>query len=120
MCIASRSRTMPIRAPIRSSSSRATPDRRGERIWLVYEDLGLGRLDLCMADRARVTVAIDLIAALHACSAEHPMLPDVRAHGGDLGEAYLIANVRDAVRALAQLRAPRVGPSAGPPPGPAP
>jgi hypothetical protein len=87
-------------------------DRRGERIWLVYEDLGLGRLDLCMADRACVSVAIDLIAALHARSAEHPMLPDVRAHGGDLGEAYLIANVRDAVRALAQLRAPRVALSA--------
>ncbi|HET9706896.1 MAG TPA: phosphotransferase [Gemmatimonadales bacterium] len=87
-------------------------DRRGERIWLVYEDVGLERLDLCMTDRARVTVAIDLIAALHARSAEHPMLPDVRAHGGDLGEAYLIANVRDAVRALAQLRAPRVALSA--------
>jgi hypothetical protein len=87
-------------------------ERRGERIWLVYEDLGLARLDSCMADRARVTVAIDLIAALHARSAEHPMLPDVRAHGGDLGEAYLIANVRDAVRALAQLRAPRVALSA--------
>jgi hypothetical protein len=87
-------------------------DRRGERIWLVYEDLGLARLDICMADRARVTVAIDLIAALHVRSAEHPMLPDVRAHGGDLGEAYLIANVRDAVRALAQLRAPRVALSA--------
>lgn len=87
-------------------------DRRGERIWLVYEDLGLARLDICMADRARVGVAIDLIAALHARSAEHAMLPDVRAHGGDLGEAYLIANVRDAVRALAQLRAPRAALSA--------
>lgn len=87
-------------------------DRRGERIWLVYEDLGLARLDLCMADRTRVSIAIDLIAALHVRSAEHPMLPDVRAHGGDLGEAYLIANVRDAVRALAQLRAPRVALSA--------
>lgn len=83
-------------------------DRRGERIWLVYEDLGTARLDVFMADRARVAVAIDLIAALHVRSAEHPMLPDVRAHGGDLGEAYLIANVRDAVRALAQLRPPRV------------
>jgi hypothetical protein len=83
-------------------------DRSGERIWLVYEDLGLARLDTCMSDRARVAVAVDLIAALHVRSAEHPMLPDVRAHGGDLGEAYLIANVRDAVRALAQLRAPRV------------
>jgi len=87
-------------------------DRRGERIWLVYEDLGLARLDASMTDRACVTVAIELIAALHARSAEHPMLPDVRAHGGDLGEAYLIANVRDAVRALAQLRAPRVALSA--------
>jgi len=87
-------------------------DPRGERIWLVYEDLGIARLDAAMADRARVTVAVDLIARLHVRSAEHPMLPDVRAHGGDLGEAYLIANVRDAVRALAQLCAPRVALSA--------
>jgi hypothetical protein len=87
-------------------------DRRGERIWLVYEDLGSARLDVFMADRNRVAAAIDLIAALHVRSAEHPMLPDCRAHGGDLGEAYLIANVRDAVRALAQLRPPRIALSA--------
>ena len=87
-------------------------DRRGERVWLVHEDLGLSRLDLCMSDRTRVAAAVDLIALLHTRSAEHPMLPDVRAHGGDLGEAYLIANVRDAVRALAQLSAPRVALSA--------
>ena len=87
-------------------------ERRGERIWLVYEDLGLARLDACMMDRARVAVAIDLIASLHVRSAEHPMLPDVRAHGGDLGDAYLIANVRDAVRSLTQLRAPHVALSA--------
>ena len=83
-------------------------DRRGERIWLVYEDVGTARLDLCMGDRTRVAVAIDLVAALHVRSAEHPMLPDCRAHGGDLGEAYLIANVRDAVRALEQLHPPRI------------
>ena len=29
-------------------------DRRGERIWLVYEDLGLSRLDTCATDRSRV------------------------------------------------------------------
>ncbi len=84
-------------------------DPRGERIWLVYEDLGLARLDACMADRPRIAVAIDLIATLHIRSAEHPMLPDCRAHGGDLGEAYLIANVRDAVRALEQVRPPHIG-----------
>ncbi|HET7249388.1 MAG TPA: phosphotransferase [Gemmatimonadales bacterium] len=83
-------------------------DSRRERIWLVYEDLGFARLDTCMADAARVAAAVDLIATLHVRSADHPMLPDVRAHGGDLGEAYLIANVRDAVRSLAQLRPPRV------------
>lgn len=86
----------------------AAADRHGQRIWLIYEDLGDARLDGATADRARVGAVVDLIAALHVRSAGHAILPDCRAHGGDLGAPYLCANVRDAVRGLEQLRPPRV------------
>jgi phosphotransferase family enzyme len=83
-------------------------DRHGQRIWLIYEDLGDTRLDTVATDRPRVWAVVDLIAALHVRSAGHAVLPDCRAHGGDLGAPYLCGNVRDAVRGLEQLRAPRV------------
>jgi phosphotransferase family enzyme len=83
-------------------------DRHGQRIWLIYEDLGDARLDTTATDRSRVGAVVDLIAALHVRSAGHAVLPDCRAHGGDLGAPYLCGNVRDAVCGLEQLRAPRV------------
>jgi hypothetical protein len=83
-------------------------DRHGQRMWLIYEDLGDARLDRATADRPRVGAVVELIAALHVRSAGHAILPDCRAHGGDLGAPYLCANVRDAVRGLEQLRPPRV------------
>jgi phosphotransferase family enzyme len=83
-------------------------DPQGQRIWLIYEDLGDARLDTAAGDRARVGAVVDLIAALHVRSAGHAILPDCRAHGGDLGAPYLSGNVRDAVRGLEQLRPPRV------------
>lgn len=83
-------------------------DRHGQRMWLIYEDLGDARLDGATADRARVGAVVDLIAALHVRSAGHAILPHCRAHGGDLGAPYLCANVRDAVHGLEQLRPPRV------------
>lgn len=83
-------------------------DRHGEWTWLIYEDLGDARLDAVATDRSRVGAVVDLIAALHVRSAGHAVLPDCRVHGGDLGAAYLSANVRDAVRSLELLRPPRV------------
>jgi len=85
-------------------------DRRGESSWLIYEDLGDSSLDGggARTDRARVATAVDLIAELHMRSAGHAVLPDCRAHGGDLGVAYVTANVRDAVRGLELLRPPRI------------
>jgi len=83
-------------------------DRHGERIWLIYEDLGDAGLDSAMTDRARVRAAVDLIARLHVRSAGHAILPDCRVHGGELGAAYFAANVRDAVHGLELLRPPRV------------
>lgn len=80
-------------------------DGQGERMWLIYEDLGDARLDAVATDRSRVAVAVDLIVALHAHSAGHAVLPDCRTYAGDLGAAYLTANIRDAVRSLDLLRA---------------
>src|SRR5262249_34907383 len=87
-------------------------DGQSERVWLIFEDLGEARLDPDAADRARVGAAIDLIASLHVRSAGHPVLLDARAKAGDLGAAYLIANVRDAVRSLVMLQSARRGLSA--------
>jgi len=83
-------------------------DGQGERMWLIYEDLGDGRLDAVATDRTKLGLAIDLIVTLHVRSAGHAVLPDIRAHGGDLGAAYLTANVRDAVRSLDLLRAAKI------------
>jgi hypothetical protein len=83
-------------------------ERHGELVWLIYEDLGASSLDGTPTDRARVAAAVDLIAELHMRSAGHAVLPDCRAHGSDLGAAYLVANVRDAVRGLELLRPPRI------------
>jgi hypothetical protein len=77
-------------------------------MWLIYEDLGDGRLDAVATDRTKLGLAIDLIVTLHVRSAGHAVLPDIRAHGGDLGAAYLTANVRDAVRSLDLLRAAKI------------
>ena len=83
-------------------------DRRGERTWLIFEDLGEGTLQATMGDAGRVEAVVDLVAALHARSARHAVLPECRHHGADLGGAYFTANVLDAIRGLEQLRPRRV------------
>jgi hypothetical protein len=83
-------------------------DARGERIWLIYEDLGNATLEVTSADPCHVDAAVDLLVRLHLCSADHPLLPECRYHSTDLGMAYLTANVDDAVRGLEKLRGPHV------------
>src|SRR5262249_4152158 len=65
-------------------------------------------LDESAPDPGRVVAVVDLIARLHACSAGHPLLPECRRHGGDLGSAFYTSSVGDAIRALEGLRAPDV------------
>ncbi|HET6202118.1 MAG TPA: phosphotransferase [Planctomycetota bacterium] len=78
-------------------------DRAGRYVWHVYEDLGEGRLDAEDPDRRRVEAAVELIARLHVRSAGHPLLPEFRQHGGDLGIYYFRSNLRDAVHSLEAL-----------------
>ncbi len=83
-------------------------DRRGERMWLIYEDLGDSALHATQSDRARVSVAVDLISQLHLRSAPHPILPECRSSSRDLGAGYFAANVGDAIHSLELLCPPRI------------
>ncbi|HYS38858.1 MAG TPA: aminoglycoside phosphotransferase family protein [Pseudonocardiaceae bacterium] len=83
-------------------------ERGGEVIWHVYEDFGDRTLDTVAPDWSRVEAAIDLIAELHVRFAEHPLLPEARMFGKDMGMTYYLTNIRDAIRALESLRPPVV------------
>jgi phosphotransferase family enzyme len=83
-------------------------ERSGACVWHVYQDLGDRTLDTDNPVRSRVESAIDLIAALHVHFAEHPMLPECRMYGKDMGMTYYLTNIRDAIRGLQSLRPPAV------------
>jgi len=74
--------------------------RTGDCVWHVYADLGDWALDTGQPDRERVKAAIDLIARIHTGFASHPLLGEVRLHGGDLGIHFYETNARDAIYAL--------------------
>jgi hypothetical protein len=82
--------------------------RGAQAVWHVYEDLGDRVLDTRNPDRTRVRAAIDLIAELHVRFAEHPLLPEARMYGKDMGMTYYLTNLRDAIRGLESLRPPSV------------
>ena len=80
----------------------------GECVWHVYEDLGDGALDATKFDRERVKLAVELIAQVHTRFARHPLLGEVRRHGGDLGMNFYLSNVQDAIYSLEAVRSPAV------------
>jgi hypothetical protein len=80
----------------------------GRCVWHVYDDLGDRSLDEWAPDPECVGAAVELIARLHTRSAGHPLLPECRLHGGDLGAAFYAASVSDAARSLEALRPPAV------------
>jgi Phosphotransferase enzyme family len=82
-------------------------------VWHVYEDLGDGVLNTSDLEQSHVEAAIDLIASLHVRFAEHPLLPECRMYGHDLGMAFYLSNVRDAIRGLESLQPPSVDPDPG-------
>jgi hypothetical protein len=83
-------------------------ERSAECVWHVYQDLGDSTLDTVNPVRSRVEAAIDLIAALHVRFAEHPLLPECRMYGKDMGMTYYLTNIRDAIRGLESLQPPVV------------
>jgi len=86
----------------------AAAERHGQCVWHVYEDLGDWALDPRAPDRERVRSAVNLIAQVHTRFAGHPLLPECRMHGGDLGVAFFNASVRDAIRTLESVRLPAI------------
>src|SRR5947208_105171 len=78
--------------------------RSGVCVWHVYEDLGQGELDSRKPDRERVKSALEVIAQMHTRFAGHPLLGEVRLHGGDLGIHFYETNVHDAIYALQALK----------------
>jgi len=81
-------------------------ERSAQCVWHVYEDLGDQVLDTANPQRGRVEAAIDLIGGLHVRFAEHTLLPECRLHGHDLGIAFYVANIRDAIRGVESLQPP--------------
>jgi hypothetical protein len=82
--------------------------RGAQAVWHVYEDFGDLTLDPRDPDWNRVRAAIDLIAQLHVRFAEHPLLPEARMYGKDMGITYYLTNLRDAIRGLTSLQPPAV------------
>ena len=78
---------------------RVAAERGGQFVWHVYEDLG-GETLAEAPEQEQVEAAVDLVAELHTRAARHPILPEVRRYGGDLGMRFFIANLRDAIAAL--------------------
>jgi hypothetical protein len=83
-------------------------ERSAECVWHVYEDFGDRALETVNPERSRVEAAIDLIAELHVRFVEHPLLPECRMYGKDMGMTYYLANIRDAIRGLESLQPPSV------------
>jgi len=83
-------------------------ERGGQCVWHIYDDLGDQTLDTGDPDPKRVEAAVDLIAQIHVRFAGHPLLPECRLYGGDLGIYFYTSNVRDAIRGLESLRPPAV------------
>lgn len=75
-------------------------DPNGGCVWHVYHDLGAHALDPPRATPDAIRAAVEPIAQIHTRFARHPLLGEVRLHGGDLGMPFFRSNVRDALYAL--------------------
>src|SRR6266540_2623341 len=63
----------------------AAAERTGQCVWHVYQDLGDWQLVANDPEPERVRAAVALIAQIHTRFAEHPLLPECRLGGADLG-----------------------------------
>jgi hypothetical protein len=86
----------------------AVGDPDGRHAWHVYDDLGPRGLDRRDIDLASLTAAMEKAAELHAAFSRSPVLPEARFAGRDVGVWFYVRSVRDALRAVDQIRAPAV------------
>ena len=86
----------------------AVAERNGRCVWHIYQDLGDWALKASEPEPERVKVAVELIARIHTRFAGHPLLPECRLHGGDLGIYFYTSSVCDAIRGLEALRASEI------------
>jgi aminoglycoside phosphotransferase (APT) family kinase protein len=80
------------------------PDPATGRVWHVYEDLGRQVLEAENPVRDHVEATVAVLARLHAGFIEHPLLPECRRTGGELGMRFYSSNVRGGIAALRALR----------------
>jgi aminoglycoside/choline kinase family phosphotransferase len=76
------------------------PDPATGRVWHVYEDLGRQVLEAENPVRDHVEATVAVLARLHAGFIEHPLLPECRRTGGELGMRFYSSNVRGGIAAL--------------------
>jgi hypothetical protein len=84
----------------------------GDGAWQVYDNLPGRPLSTDQPVEAEVEAAMEVIARVHTAFAEHALLPEFRALGGDRGGDFYSANVRDGIRALRSLDFDRHRPGA--------
>jgi hypothetical protein len=76
----------------------------GAGVWHVYEDLGECGLERKLADPVALRSGLQIVARVHRGFANHPLLGDCQATGGNLGSAFFLSSVRDALRAVDGMR----------------
>jgi hypothetical protein len=74
------------------------------RVWHVYEDLGRHELETGTPVRDHVEATVKVLAKLHTRFTSHPLLPECRLRGGDLGMGFYSWSVRNGIAALRALR----------------
>jgi hypothetical protein len=79
-------------------------DRQARRVWHVYEDLGRQTLEAGALVRGHVEATVNVVATLHTRFANHPLLPECRQRGGDLGMRFYSSSVRQGIAALRGLQ----------------
>ncbi len=84
----------------------------GGNVWHIYSDLGDWSLNPARVERESVKAVITALAEIHSAFVDHPLLPECRLHGGDLGAHFFTSNVHDAWRCLEAVRPPAVDLSA--------
>ena len=75
-------------------------ERDAWSVWHLYEDLGDCWLDPARPDSGDLALAVAAIARIHTRFAGHALIPEWRLWGGDLGIAFYVSSVRDAIASL--------------------